>query len=176
MALVAGGTSGESLPPISSADGESSIPDFNLSVSQGEEILGGEEIQFSDVMALGKPFVLSFWAGLCPPCCAEMPGFQQVYEDNRDDFILLGVDVGRFTGLGSRRDGERLLAELGITYPIASVANSRSVRHYSLRSIPITISTVANGTTHGRVSGAVNEVAKIDLVLELGALGDGSAA
>jgi thiol-disulfide isomerase/thioredoxin len=135
-ARVTSGGGGESLPPIPSADGESVIPDFRLSVFQGEEVLGGGELQFSDVMALGKPVVLNFWAGLCPPCRAEMPGFQQVYENSRDDFVLLGVDVGRFTGLGSRRDGERLLADLGITYPIASVANNRSVEDYSVRSMP----------------------------------------
>ncbi len=176
VALVAGGTGGESLPPISSADGESSLPDFRLSVSQRHEIFGGEELQLSDVMALGKPVVLNFWAGLCPPCRAEMPGFEQVYQQNKDDFILLGVDVGRFTGLGNRRDGERLLTKLGITYPIASVSNSRSVQDYSVRSMPTTIFIAADGTIHRRVSGAVNESTMEDLVLELVALGEGSAA
>ena len=71
---------------------------------------------------------------------------------------------------------KRLLAELGTTYPNTFVANSSAVRHYSLKSIPKEISAVANGTTHGRVSGTVNNAAMINLVLELVAFGDGSAA
>lgn len=69
-----------------------------------------------------------------------------------------------------------MLAELGITYPNAFVANSNSVQRYSLRSIPTVFSSVVNDTAHGRVSRAVNNAAMMNLLLELVALGDGSAA
>jgi thiol-disulfide isomerase/thioredoxin len=35
---------------------------------------------------------LNFWAGQCPPCRAEMPAFQRVYDRHSDDFLLVGVD------------------------------------------------------------------------------------
>ena len=46
-------------------------PDFRFSLYQGEEVLGAKELSLSDLR--GKPLVLNFWAGLCPPCRLEMP-------------------------------------------------------------------------------------------------------
>ncbi len=57
--------------------------------------------------------ILNFWTGQCPPCQAEMPQFQAFHDDFKDEIMLLGVDIGIFTGLGSYSDAESLLRELG---------------------------------------------------------------
>jgi thiol-disulfide isomerase/thioredoxin len=113
--------------------------DFQLTVYQGEEVLGGQEIAFSEVFNQGKPVVLNFWAGLCPPCRAEMPGFQRVHEELGDDFILLGLDVGPFMNLGSNRDARTLLEKLNITYPTARAHNRTPVVQFGVFSMPTTI-------------------------------------
>lgn len=56
----------------------SDFKDFGIVAYQGEALLGGREVRFSKVFEQGKPVVLNFWAGLCPPCRAEMPWFQKL--------------------------------------------------------------------------------------------------
>ena len=102
-------------------------------------LLGGTDSSFSQVFGQGKPVVLNFWAGLCPPCRAEMPGFQAVYDQYEDDFIMLGLDVGPFMNLGSNRDARDLLQELGITYPTARALNRGPVVQYGVLSMPTTV-------------------------------------
>src|SRR3990172_6642334 len=75
---------------------------FAITAYQGQATLGGSEIDFSSLLGRGRPVILNFWAGLCPPCRAEMPGFQSVYAELSQHFVLVGVDVGPFIGLGSR--------------------------------------------------------------------------
>ena len=142
-------------------------PDFSLSVYQGEEVLGGVDLNLSDVTALGKPVVLNFWAGLCPPCRVEMPGFQRVHEARGNQITLLGVDVGPFTGLGSREDGIELLRQIGVTYPIASASTARSVQVYRVISMPTTVFITADGRIVRRVSGAISEARLNSLIDEL---------
>src|SRR5690554_2963017 len=61
-------------------------PDFRIVVQQGEERIGTGEIPFSSVTGQGKPVVLNFWAGLCPPCRAEMPAFQRMHDELGEQF------------------------------------------------------------------------------------------
>ena len=90
-------------------------PDFEFTLYQGEGELGGSELSMSELQ--GKPVVLNFWAGLCPPCRAEMPDFQAFQDENRDRLTVLGIDVGQFTNLGTQEDARLLLTDLGVTYP-----------------------------------------------------------
>ena len=60
----------------SSGEGEQA-QDFEFSLFQGIEEVGFREGNL--VSLYGKPMVLNFWAGLCPPCRAEMPQFQLFY-------------------------------------------------------------------------------------------------
>jgi len=42
----------------------------------------------------GKVVLVNAWATWCPPCVIEMPGFQRVYDDYKDQgFLVLGVSM-----------------------------------------------------------------------------------
>ena len=64
----------------------------------------------------GKVVLVNAWATWCTPCVIEMPSFQRVYDDYRDQgFLVLGV---------SRDQGDpskviNFLEKKGITYPVA---------------------------------------------------------
>ncbi len=130
---------------------------FSFSVYQGEEILGGSEVDFADLLDDGKPVVLNFWAGDCPPCRAEMPALQRVYEQHKEDIIFVGLDVGIFTGLGTRESGLRLLEELNVTYPAGAPPNRTPMVNYSVRSMPTTVFFGADGEIFRRWDGGISE-------------------
>ena len=48
---------------------------------------------FNLAEAKGKVLVINFWATWCPPCIAEMPSFQKLYDNYRDDEDLLFLFV-----------------------------------------------------------------------------------
>ena len=137
--------------------GAGAASDFEVDVYQGQEMLGGSEVNFKDLLENGKPVVLNFWGGDCPPCRAEMPAFQRVYERHRDDIILLGLDVGAFFGLGTRQSALNLLSELNITYPAGGSPNRKPPNNYSVNGLPATIFFGADGKVFRRWDGAITE-------------------
>lgn len=131
---------------------------FEFSVYQGQEHLGNAEtVNFNELLDDGKPIVLNFWAGDCPPCRAEMPAFQRVWEANEDDVLFVGLDVGVFTGLGTESSARSLLSQLGVTYPAGAPPNRTPVVNYTVRSMPTTIFFGADGQIMERADGAINE-------------------
>ena len=117
----------------------------------------------------GKVLVLNFWAGQCPPCRAEMPDFQRVYDRRRGDFLLLGIDVGAFVGLGDQNDARRLLRDLGIRYPTAATADARIVQDYRVLGMPTTVFIGRDGRVAHRVIGVLNAARleqQIDLLVQ----------
>ncbi len=78
--------------------GAGSASSFSFEVYQGQEVLGGDEINFNDLLDDGHPIVLNFWAGNCPPCRAEMPALQRVYDAHKDEIGFVGLDVGVYAG------------------------------------------------------------------------------
>lgn len=114
-------------------------------VYTGADELGAEELTLAQAFELGKPVVLNFWAGLCPPCRQEMPDFQEVHSERKDEFLLLGVDVGRFTFLGDEDDAQDLLEELQITYPTGYVDSDTLMREYNVFGMPTTVFMTADG-------------------------------
>jgi len=143
------------------------VPDFGVVVYQGDDVLGGHETQFSHVFTHGKPVVLNFWAGLCPPCRAEMPAFQAVADEYAEDLIMVGVDVGPYIGLGSQDDAQHLLLDLGIRYPAAAAADSDPLHLYTVQGMPTTIFFAPNGEIVEKRTGVLLEAQLRSIVAEL---------
>lgn len=184
--LAACGNSGEAdtavLPQVSAAeqDGDTAelqanvsqaagnLPaDFPVTIYQGEGLSEGDEIMFSELLADGKPVVLNFWAGLCPPCRVEMPDLQAVSDAYQGDVLLFGLDVGPFVGLGSNEDGRNLLNELAITYPAGTTADPNVVREYGILGMPTTYFITPDGEIYETWTGLLTEEKLSELVEDL---------
>lgn len=103
-----------------------------------------------------RPLVLNFWARLCTPCWAEMPELQNFYEEYEERVLLLGVDVGQFTSLGSPKDASKLLDAIGVTYPAGYTDDASVVRRYRIRAMPTTIFISADGRVLQTWTGSIN--------------------
>lgn len=139
----------------SSGNGGDRAPNFHVTLFQGEDVLGVSELNIHD-LPLGKPLVLNFWAGLCPPCRAEMPDLQEFSDEFGDRLTLLGVDLGQFTGLGNLQDAEDLLEELGVTYPTGFTNDSNVIKDYKVFGLPATIFIDSEGKLFKNWGGALN--------------------
>ena len=51
--------------------------------------LDGKSVSLSDFR--GKWVVVNYWATWCPPCLEEIPDLVDLYEENRDTIVVLGI-------------------------------------------------------------------------------------
>jgi len=76
--------------------------------------LDGQRVSLADLK--GKVVLVNFWATWCPPCRAEMPGFEHVWrERQRDGFVVLGLSADD----GGSGQVAAFAGDRGITYPLA---------------------------------------------------------
>ena len=146
-----------STPPATapaSTSEEGLAPDFSFNLYQGEDILGSETKQLSQLR--GTPVVLNFWARLCPPCWTEMPELQEFSEEFQGQIILLGIDIGQFTGLGPPRDASKLLDSMGITYPAGFTDDGDVVEKYKVLAMPTTVFIDGQGRIFQKWTGALD--------------------
>ena len=131
--------------------------DFRIVAYQGDEVLGGHDSKFLHVTGQGKPVVLNFFAGQCPPCRAEMPGFQRVADEFQGKVIFVGVDIGPYLNLGSHDDAKALLADLKMRYPAAYAPDSSPLSIFGIQGMPTTIIFDAKGQQVDKHTGIVTE-------------------
>ncbi len=143
--------------PRHSTQGGSSGGGFRIVAYQGEAILGSKETTFDRVFEQAKPVVLNFWAGNCPSCQVEMPAFERVSTEFAGRVIVVGIDVGPFTGLGTHEDAVKLYTRLGIHYPLAYAVDASPLQLYGVQGMPTTVFLTANGQVVDRVTGILSE-------------------
>ena len=151
---------------VSSTSSGDLAPDLTVAMFQGQDVVGGEKVTLNGLIG-GRPIVLNFWAGLCPPCRAEMPDLQEFNEDFQDRALLLGVDLGQFTGLGNTDDAKKLLSDLAITYPAGFTSDSDVIRNYQVLGMPTTIFIDREGRIFNRWTGALNKNVLIEKTQEM---------
>ncbi|MGH2593871.1 MAG: TlpA family protein disulfide reductase [Anaerolineae bacterium] len=111
VAVVGGGWTWLSRAPdgldnVASPVAGRAAPDFTLQSAVGQSIA------LADLR--GQVVVLNFWATWCPPCRAEMPALQEVYDARRaDGLMVLAVDQNESSDLVKPfRD------EFSLTFPL----------------------------------------------------------
>lgn len=83
----------------------------------------------------GRIVVMNLWASWCPPCRAEMPDLQRLYQNYAHrNVVVLGVDQGE-----SASRVQAFAKSLGIHYPILLDQQQRYGRVYTALGLPTTI-------------------------------------
>lgn len=108
----------------------------------------------------GKTIFLNFWATWCPPCRAEMPDIQKLYEtqDTKGDnaVIILGVAAPNY---GTEKDEQGIkdfLKDNGYTYPVLMDTSAELFEAYGIYSFPTTYMIDREGNVFGYVSGQLS--------------------
>ncbi|MQF48930.1 TlpA family protein disulfide reductase [SAR202 cluster bacterium AC-647-N09_OGT_505m] len=130
-------------------------PDFEFTLYEGDNKQNVRDLNLANLR--GKPVVLNFWAGLCPPCRAEMPDLQIFFDEFRDDVTLIGIDIGQFTGLGTRNDAINLLKDKEITYPVGFAVDASVVVDYEVLVMPTTVFINSRGEIFSKWNGLLNQ-------------------
>ena len=114
----------------------------------------GNEVKLSDFK--GKPVVLNFWARWCGPCKSEMPDFDEVYQEYKDQisFMMVNLTDGTRETMANAKayvDGK------GYRFPVYFDTKSEGAIAYGVYSIPTTCFINANGDVVAYASGALSK-------------------
>ena len=108
----------------------------------------------------GKTIFLNFWATWCPPCRAEMPDIQKLYEtysqEGEEALIVLGVAAPLMGQEKTQEEIEAFLEENGYTYPVLMDTSGDLFYSYGIRSFPTTFMIDRDGNVFGYISGQLN--------------------
>ncbi|HEU4758834.1 MAG TPA: redoxin domain-containing protein [Dehalococcoidia bacterium] len=92
--------------------------------------LDGQTYHLSDFR--GRPVWLTFWATWCPPCRAENPDIQEVYEANSDrGLVILALSIGEST-----ETVRGYVQRTGLTYTIGLDQSTAVAARYRIVGIP----------------------------------------
>lgn len=98
------------------------------------EDLNGNTVSLKDYEG-EKIVLLNFWASWCPPCRAEMPDLDKLYEENKDDdFIVLAVNLGE-----SEDTVKKFIEQNGYGFPVLLDKTQEVGITYQTFSIPTSV-------------------------------------
>lgn len=103
-------------------------PDFEL------QTLDGKTVKLSDLR--GQAVIINIWATWCPPCRAEMPALQKVYEEHREKVEILAINA---TNQDSLDTVQEFAQSNNLSFPILLDENGLVAESYQLRSLPTSI-------------------------------------
>lgn len=123
-------------------------PDFVLSD------INGKQIKLSDYR--GKTVLLNFWATWCPPCKAEMPHMEKLYNKyKKDGFEILAVNVT--TSEKNRNNVDQFIEDYGLTFTVPLDENGKVFQDYGIMAYPTSFFIDSDGVIRKKVLGAVDE-------------------
>jgi cytochrome c biogenesis protein CcmG/thiol:disulfide interchange protein DsbE len=84
----------------------------------------------------GQVIVLNLWASWCPPCRAEMPAIQSLYEQYREEGLaVLAINM---TSQDSTEAAASFVGKYGLTFPVLLDRMGLVGNLYRMRALPMT--------------------------------------
>jgi peroxiredoxin len=109
------------------------IAEGNLARDFTLETLDGTKVSLSDFE--GNVVLVNFWATWCPPCRAEIPGFDAAYQAYKDEgFVVLGINVEESPGRVAP-----FVEEFQVTYPVLLDEKGKVVQEWRARGLPMSL-------------------------------------
>lgn len=125
-------------------------PDFQL------KDLDGQAVALSEFR--GKPLLLNFWATWCPPCRAEMPYIQQVYDEWSDKgLVVFAINIGE-----SSAKVKEFMQISGLSFPVLLDTDENIANIYTTGDIPTSIFIDGDGIIQDKIIGAFPSKAAIE--------------
>ena len=134
----------------SNAAGIGSRPDFIL------KNLKGDTISLTDLR--GKVVLINFWATSCPPCVAEMPTFQSLYQDwsARSDVVFLAINTGENAGTING-----FMQANQYTFPVLQDGQYQATQDFQIQYTPTTVLIDKDGNVKFKLVGPFKDKAAV---------------
>jgi len=98
-----------------------------------------------------KIILVNFFASWCPPCKEETPEFIEVYNANKDKFVIIGLSID-----DSKKDAINFINDMGITYPVFHAKRSLEKR-LNVTGVPTNIFYAPGGDLYNFYVGALSK-------------------
>ena len=122
-------------------------PDFTVTDYEGNSV------NLSDFF--GKPSVVNFWATWCGPCKMELPDFNALAEEYKDEVVFMMVNTE-----GSRNSEDEVkqfVEDAGYTFPVYFDSEYSAYITYGLTSIPRSLFIKPSGEINFAIIGIMDE-------------------
>lgn len=139
-----------------------SSPEGTLGLTPIDEAVTGDPLEVAVTWPDGEEFILAetiegatvvnLFASWCPPCIAEMPDFESVFQQVAGEVDFIGLAVQDRTA-----DARRIVEETGITYRWARDATGDVASAAEVTQMPSTMFIDGDGKVVSLHSGALDD-------------------
>lgn len=128
-------------------------PNYNIKVKTADfklKDLNGREFSLSELK--GKRVFLNFWATWCPPCRAEMPEIEQLYQETKNsDLVIIAVEIG-----GPLDTVKAFISQNKYNFKVLLDSDKSVAEQYGISSIPTSFFIDKDGYIAAKNTGAMD--------------------
>ena len=131
--------------PMPRLDGTEPVPHISLPTPDGDTL--------SIASFRGKVVFINFWGTYCPPCVAELPEMQQLYDELRDEgFVIIGLNAEE-----KPEKVKTFVEKNHITFPIIISDDATINAIFGLKHMPTTWFIDRKGILRGKIEGQISK-------------------
>tara|TARA_B100001245_G_C22600492_1_gene297453 strand:- start:102 stop:410 length:309 start_codon:yes stop_codon:yes gene_type:complete len=86
-----------------------------------------------------------------------MKDFQLFFEQNKLETLIIGIDVGSQSNLGTKNGAKDLIKELNLTYPLGYSEKKDLLENYGIIALPSTVWILPNKKLYLKWTGILNK-------------------